>query len=212
MGELLRVVPSTNVPFAPRMCNRPYDVIQMARHSAPRWSHVTLSCTPNIAPKMHKRLFFAFSLFSLFALAQCRFVVAVAAVDLILYSTKKMKLSVIAILATTVTTPVRAFLAPSGVVVKKKHLQQLRDVSFDRNSEASETTTTTTTTFTDSFPFFKASAVIRNSDLAGNAGFDPLRLAKSREQLWHYREAEIKHARLAMLVRTLRSFVFLCGL
>jgi len=30
-------------------------------------------------------------------------------------------------------------------------------------------------------------------------GFDPLRLAKNREELFYFREAEIKHARLAML-------------
>lgn len=36
-------------------------------------------------------------------------------------------------------------------------------------------------------------------ELAGDAGFDPLRIIKSKEQLFLYREAEIKHARLAML-------------
>ncbi len=30
-------------------------------------------------------------------------------------------------------------------------------------------------------------------------GFDPLGLAKNKELLWEYREAEVKHARLAML-------------
>lgn len=41
--------------------------------------------------------------------------------------------------------------------------------------------------------------VLADCPFAGNVGFDPLHLAKSREQLWRYREAEIKHARLAML-------------
>lgn len=36
-------------------------------------------------------------------------------------------------------------------------------------------------------------------ELAGDVGFDPLGLAKNRELLFEYREAEIKHARLAML-------------
>merc|ERR1719269_333115 len=36
-------------------------------------------------------------------------------------------------------------------------------------------------------------------DLAADAGFDPLSLASSKVQLYDYREAEIKHARLAML-------------
>lgn len=51
----------------------------------------------------------------------------------------------------------------------------------------------------ESIPFFSCPPVLRYSDLAGNVGFDPLGLAKNKEQLWEYREAEIKHARLAML-------------
>merc|ERR1712127_768640 len=35
--------------------------------------------------------------------------------------------------------------------------------------------------------------------LAGDVGFDPLGFAKSEEDLMNYREAEVKHARLAML-------------
>lgn len=35
--------------------------------------------------------------------------------------------------------------------------------------------------------------------LAGDNGFDPLRLARNKEQLFLFREAEYKHARLAML-------------
>ena len=41
--------------------------------------------------------------------------------------------------------------------------------------------------------------VMLTGELAGDAGFDPLGFAKSREDLMNYREAEIKHARLAML-------------
>lgn len=51
----------------------------------------------------------------------------------------------------------------------------------------------------ESIPFLGCPKVLQESDLAGNVGFDPLGLAKNREQLWNYREAEIKHARLAML-------------
>jgi len=49
-------------------------------------------------------------------------------------------------------------------------------------------------------PFLKCPPVLAESDLAGNVGFDPLGFSKNKEDLWHYREAEIKHARLAMLV------------
>jgi hypothetical protein len=53
----------------------------------------------------------------------------------------------------------------------------------------------------ESIPFVKCPEVLLNCDLAGNVGFDPLGLSKNKEQLLEYREAEIKHARLAMLVR-----------
>lgn len=51
----------------------------------------------------------------------------------------------------------------------------------------------------ESIPFLSCPPVLMNSNLAGNVGFDPLGLAKNKEQLWEYREAEVKHARLAML-------------
>jgi len=41
---------------------------------------------------------------------------------------------------------------------------------------------------------------LKQVDWPGNAGFDPLHLAQNVEQLAYYRQAEIKHARLAMLV------------
>lgn len=51
-----------------------------------------------------------------------------------------------------------------------------------------------------SLPFLVCpSALADCNELAGNVGFDPLGLAKNKEQLWEFREAEIKHARLAML-------------
>jgi hypothetical protein len=53
-----------------------------------------------------------------------------------------------------------------------------------------------------SIPFVQCPPVLHNSDLAGNVGFDPLNFSKNKELLWEYREAEIKHARLAMLVST----------
>lgn len=47
-------------------------------------------------------------------------------------------------------------------------------------------------------PFMDAPVVLDGS-LAGDAGFDPVGFADCRENLLLYREAEIKHARLAML-------------
>ena len=50
-----------------------------------------------------------------------------------------------------------------------------------------------------SMPFMQRPAAL-TGELAGDVGFDPLGFAKSEEDLMNYREAEIKHARLAMLV------------
>lgn len=47
-------------------------------------------------------------------------------------------------------------------------------------------------------PFLARPAAL-DGTLAGDVGFDPFGFAKSREELMSYREAEIKHARLAML-------------
>ena len=51
-----------------------------------------------------------------------------------------------------------------------------------------------------SIPFLRCPGPLIDCDFAGNVGFDPLGLAKNKEQLWEYREAEMKHGRLAMLV------------
>ena len=47
-------------------------------------------------------------------------------------------------------------------------------------------------------PFAKCPPLL-NGEMAGDVGFDPLGFADSRANLNNYREAEIKHARLAML-------------
>jgi Chlorophyll A-B binding protein len=57
------------------------------------------------------------------------------------------------------------------------------------------------TVMSQALPFLRCPEPLVNCDYAGNAGFDPLGLASSAEQLAEYREAEVKHARLAMLVR-----------
>jgi Chlorophyll A-B binding protein len=54
-------------------------------------------------------------------------------------------------------------------------------------------------------PFLKCPEVLVDSDLAGNVGFDPAGFAKNEDDLIFFREAEIKHARLAMLVRFICS-------
>jgi hypothetical protein len=49
-----------------------------------------------------------------------------------------------------------------------------------------------------SIPFLERPLSLDGS-MAGDVGFDPLGFAKSKEDLMNYREAEVKHARLAML-------------
>jgi len=49
-----------------------------------------------------------------------------------------------------------------------------------------------------SLPFMARPSALDGS-MAGDVGFDPLGFAKSEQDLMNYREAEIKHARLAML-------------
>jgi len=46
---------------------------------------------------------------------------------------------------------------------------------------------------------FMARPMALDGTLAGDVGFDPLGFAKSESDLMNYREAEVKHARLAML-------------
>jgi hypothetical protein len=46
---------------------------------------------------------------------------------------------------------------------------------------------------------FVDTLVVGSGRLAGDVGFDPLQLATNSQQLTFYREAEMKHARLAML-------------
>ena len=50
----------------------------------------------------------------------------------------------------------------------------------------------------EALPFLTRPLVLDGS-MVGDAGFDPLGFAQTKEDLMNYREAEIKHARLAML-------------
>ena len=49
-----------------------------------------------------------------------------------------------------------------------------------------------------SIPFLDCPKTLKSSNLPGNVGFDPFGFAKNQELLLEYREAEIKHARLAI--------------
>ena len=51
----------------------------------------------------------------------------------------------------------------------------------------------------EALPFLPRPATLNAINLPGDAGFDPLNLAKDEDRLYFYREAELKHARIAML-------------
>lgn len=54
------------------------------------------------------------------------------------------------------------------------------------------------TKMSEAIPFLKCPSYL-NGELAGDVGFDPLGFGKNRDVVLEMREAEIKHARLAML-------------
>jgi hypothetical protein len=89
----------------------------------------------------------------------------------------------------------------------------LKDSSRTGDYVALPATTMSTTTksaqktvVSPALPFLECPATLVNSDLAGNVGFDPIGFSKSTEELLAYREAEVKHGRLAMLVRNAKVF------
>lgn len=101
---------------------------------------------------------------------------------------------------------VAGFVAPSSVVVARE--SKLDATSIDNDQpvvsliEIDESQPTsprrTLPAMSKAIPFLKRPPVLTEA-LAGDVGFDPLGLAKNEETLWAYREAEIKHGRLAML-------------
>ena len=56
--------------------------------------------------------------------------------------------------------------------------------------------------YSTSIPFLRRPRFLTGR-FAGDVGFDPLGFASSMEQLVYYREAEVKHSRIAMLVSCL---------
>lgn len=63
--------------------------------------------------------------------------------------------------------------------------------------------------YSQSIPFLRRPKYLTGR-FAGDVGFDPLGFATSTEQLVNYREAEIKHARIAMLVSCFAGHILTC--
>mmetsp|Transcript_81621 Transcript_81621/g.159343 ORF Transcript_81621/g.159343 Transcript_81621/m.159343 type:complete len:283 (-) Transcript_81621:129-977(-) len=75
------------------------------------------------------------------------------------------------------------------------------DDMFEMFDEADKTVPGTPVgeSMSEALPFLSRPKGLDSMKLAGDRGFDPLGLAKGKEELIKYRNAEIKHARLAML-------------
>lgn len=87
-----------------------------------------------------------------------------------------------------------AFLAPSSRIGAS--VLMAADVAPESPEEPSPEPAAPT--MSQSMPFMERPVALDGS-MAGDVGFDPLGFAKNSEDLMKFREAEIKHARLAML-------------
>lgn len=113
-----------------------------------------------------------------------------------------MKIAASLLLASVAGTA--AFTAPSAV--RTPTTLNLADTPAPETLTEDETTKTTAPTpaepvlpsMSQALPFLARPAALDGS-MVGDVGFDPLGFAKSKADLINYREAEVKHARLAML-------------
>eukprot|EP00957_Ditylum_brightwellii_P192276 14636807-Ditylum_brightwellii.AAC.1 len=93
----------------------------------------------------------------------------------------------VAVLQGSTSTGVHAFTSTTTKFTAKNGVKMNASTSSDDLPRMSE-----------AIPFFQRPPVLQK-EYAGDVGFDPLRLASNSEDLFEKREAEIKHARLAML-------------
>ena len=100
-----------------------------------------------------------------------------------------------------VTGSVSAFTSPSATARTTSVLKMADTVEEPPAPEIAEPVSKLPT-MSQALPFLTRPAAL-DGTLAGDVGFDPFGFSKSREDLMNYREAEIKHARLAMLVRSM---------
>jgi hypothetical protein len=98
-----------------------------------------------------------------------------------------MKLSLIAL---TVTVGTTSAFVPSRMGAMSSSLEMSKVATEDSSKPEKEMSL--------SLPFMERPAMLTGS-LAGDVGFDPVGFAQSEGALLSYREAEVKHGRLAML-------------
>lgn len=107
-----------------------------------------------------------------------------------------MKLSTFIILASVCSAS--AFMTPAAKVSTKLRMADIAFEETEMSESPKEPKEPQLPEMSQSMPFMMRPAALDGS-LAGDVGFDPLGFAKSSEDLMKYREAEVKHARLAML-------------
>lgn len=115
-----------------------------------------------------------------------------------------MKLSTGIVFASLAATT-QAFTQPSSAASFALRMSEEPAESVEGTPEILETPSFVETpadlglsTMSQALPFMERPTALDGS-LVGDVGFDPLGFAKNSEDLMNYREAEIKHARLAML-------------
>jgi hypothetical protein len=102
-----------------------------------------------------------------------------------------------------VTGSVSAFTSPSSTARTTSLLKMADTIEEPPTPEVVEPVSKLPT-MSQALPFLTRPAAL-DGTLAGDVGFDPLGFSKSREDLMNFREAEIKHARLAMLVSVIEN-------
>jgi hypothetical protein len=102
-----------------------------------------------------------------------------------------MKFSISAIILASTMSATSAFMAPTSRSAAPA--LRMSDETIETPSSPPEEPQ-----MSQSLPFMARPAALDGS-MAGDAGFDPLGFAKNNDDLMKYREAEIKHSRLAML-------------
>ena len=112
-----------------------------------------------------------------------------------------MKLSLFAF--ASVATITSAFTAPNARTTQSTTTMRMSESETENTVGAEmeapvEDSTPVLPEMSMSLPFMKRPAALTGA-LAGDVGFDPIGFAKTEGDLMNYREAEIKHARLAML-------------
>jgi hypothetical protein len=108
-----------------------------------------------------------------------------------------MKLSTVVILASLGSAS--AFMAPASKFSSSLQLaSEIAPESLEAMEEVKTPKEPALPDMSQSLPFMARPAVL-DGTLAGDVGFDPLGFAKNSDDLMRFREAEVKHARLAML-------------